>query len=66
MLVVDLCDDNQEERLPEPSFADIDGCKIPQIKLDARRESLHIIVELVMARLSGKRDGDPLRETWCL
>lgn len=64
VLIVDLLGNEIPERLPEPSFAEILACKFPQLKLEAKRDSGHIIVELAMAKLCGERDGYPLRETW--
>lgn len=65
-LVVDLSRDSIFERLPEPCSCEIEGCKFPQLKLDAKRESLHIIIELAMAKLCDERDDLPEKETWCL
>lgn len=65
-LVVDLLEDFTPERIPIPSFVEIEGVKFPQLKLEAKRESLHIIVEQAMAKLSRRRDSDVAGEIWAL
>ena len=65
-LVVDLSSDSDFERLPAPCSCEIEGCKFPQLKLEAKRESLHIIIELAMAKLCDERDDFPEKETWGL
>ncbi len=66
VLIIDLLSDKMSERLPEPCVGEIEGCKFPYLKLDAKRESLHIIVKLAMAKLNGERDDLPMKETWGL
>lgn len=65
-LVVDLSSDEMFERLPEPSLVEIEGCTFPQLKLEAKRDSGHIIVELAMAKLCDERDNLSKKETWSL
>lgn len=65
-LIVDLSSDKNLERLPEPCTCEIEGCRFPQLKLEAKRESLHIIIELAMAKLCDERDDLPKKETWGL
>ena len=65
-LVVDLLADFEAERLPEPCFEKIKDIKFPQLKLEAKRESLHIIVEHAMAKLCGNRVVKHNKETWGL